>query len=125
MPFPGFSNNPLKKSQITSDVSRKTKEEVLAYAQHLWEALYLPNLINPGTDKEEVLKEKEKYIDQIMEEFDRMEKLSDTEYVAFIRWQRANLHKTVHDFLTNPGFQREVERVNKEFIEISKLRTNK
>jgi hypothetical protein len=47
-------------------------------------------------------------------DFDKLSKLSDAEYVAFIRWQRTNMGRTIDEFKQIAGFAERIEQINRE-----------
>jgi hypothetical protein len=115
--IPTIGDGPGRERKITDDVKRYSRDKIMARIEFLWKTLYEPNLVREGVGEKKRMTQKESFVTNALADFDRLSKLPDAEYVAFIRWQRANMGKTVDEFRQDSGFNERIAQVNRELRE--------
>ena len=113
--IPTIGDGPGRERQVTEDVKRYSRDKIMARIEFLWKTIYEPNLVREGVGEKKRITQKESFVTNALADFDKLSKLPDAEYVAFIRWQRTNMDKTIEDFKQIVGFRERIEQVNREF----------
>jgi len=112
--IPTIGDGPGRERQVTEDVKRYSRDKIMARIEFLWKTIYEPNLVREGVGEKKRLTQKESFVTNALADFDKLSKLSDAEYVAFIRWQRTNMGRTIDEFKQIAGFAERIEQINRE-----------